>query len=58
MQSIMEARNSKREREREREGGREGNNRLKIIKKMVVLCLSRWGPGLNKQDQHSLTSKF
>ena len=44
MQSIMEARNSKRERERE------GNNRLKIIKKMVCVVSSKMGPRLEQTE--------
>ena len=46
MQSIMEARNSKRERERERE--RDGNNRLKIIKKMGCVVSFKMGPRLEQ----------
>ena len=42
MQSIMEARNSKRERERE------GNNRLKIIKKMGCVVSFKMGPRLEQ----------
>ena len=42
MQSIMEARNSKRERERE------GNNRLKIIKQMGCVVSFKMGPRLEQ----------